>query len=486
MFQFEKQFKTKTHGNFWNKEGEAKPNALTENSREAYKSTKFNLLDIFYKIGNMRDVDDAFMEKVRLAYREDKEGLLAVLLWARDCRQGAGRRNVPRIVLRHWFENGNLLNSEASQIMNKLVELGRWDDVWAVALDTKYERMIGTMVRNALTRNDGLCAKWLPRKGPVAARIRKLLDMSPKQYRKTIVNLTKVVETPICEGRFHEIDYSHVPSQAMNRYRNLFSTKDNWRFEEWKESLTKNTAKVNVKTLYPHQIIKNVFTDAEFAQAQWKTKVKEVRTKRTSFLPVIDVSGSMTQESGARGFSCMDVAVSVGMLLSEGANNAFNGRFVTFSRKPQLMDLRGFRVLREKVRYVTTAEWGFNTNVDAVFDLILMEARTYGLDQDELPEYILILSDMQFDGAVDNRPAIKTIKRKYKRYGYEAPTVVFWNVANTYDNVPAVKNENGCILISGFNTNLLEQLIDSPKNINPMMFLDKVINNPRYRVALRA
>jgi hypothetical protein len=241
MFAYERtehKKATEFEKNFWNQE-----NTETANGMAAYDSTRSALVDLFFKIGNARELDDELLNIARSAYRENREGYLSILLWARDCRAGAGRRNVPRVLLRKWFESGSLPDKVVYNIMCKLVELGRWDDLWAVALDTKYERTMANLIREALTLNDRLCAKWLPRKGVVAAKIRNLLGMTPKQYRKTIVSITQVVETHICKGQFERINYNHVPSQAMFKYTRLFNRKDFFRFTDYKDGLKKGTAK---------------------------------------------------------------------------------------------------------------------------------------------------------------------------------------------------------------------------------------------------
>jgi hypothetical protein len=454
----------------------------TTNDMVAYKSTKSALLDLFFEIGNLKKIDDDILNKCAEAYTESKQDLMSIMLWARDCRQGAGRRNAPRQLLRKWFESGNLSKRAAILTLERLVEVGRWDDVWHIALETEYEGCMAELIFQALDNKDGLCAKWLPRKGPVAAKIRKLLNLSPKQYRKTIVGLTNVVETKICEGKFHEINYNHVPAMAMSRYMRLFNDKDAWRFGEWKEALKAGKVKAKVKVLYPYEIIRNLWTDEEVAEAQWKEKAKEVQAQNTSFLPVIDVSGSMLSPSGA-GVPCMDVAVSIGMLLSECANNKFHHKFVTFSEKPTLVDFDRGNTLRDKVSIVRGSNWGFNTDLEAVFDLVLQAAVHYNFKPTQLPKYLLIISDMQFDQATNSEDtALSMIKRKYDLAGYKMPKVVFWNVAYGYGNTPAVQNENNVIMISGFATNLLDAIIKSPESVNPMMFLQEILDNPRYRI----
>jgi len=459
-----------------------KPNTRTTNHMPAYSTTNSALLDLFFEIGNAREVTEDMLDKCAKAYDESPQGLMAILLWARDCREGAGRRNVPRILLRKWFEADVLEPHTAYEILWRFVEVGRWDDVWKVALDTPYKGVVADLVKKALYKGDRLCAKWLPRKGPEAAKIRNLLGMSPKQYRKTIVGLTDVVETPICECNFHTIDYNKVPANAMSRYARLFNEKDAWRFTEWKEGLAKGQGKVQTKVLYPYEIIRNLWNDEAVAEAQWHTKKKELETQNTSFLPVIDVSGSMTAQSGA-GVPCMDIAVSLGLMLAECGNNDFRNKFITFSERPQMHDTSKYATLRRKVSYIKGADWGYNTNLEAVFNLLLEKATFFQVPDYRMPKYILIISDMQFDQACRNGDtAMGMISRRYREAGYKLPTVVFWNVASGYKNFPTIEHKKGVIAISGFNTNLLDAIIKSPESVTPKMFLDEVIKNPRYLI----
>ena len=456
----------------------------TENGMVAYNSTDSALLDLFFEIGNITQVDSHILDLCARAFDVNPQHLMSIILWARDCRQGAGRRNAPRVIMKKWFETGELSKRAAILIMMRFVEVGRWDDVWHIALDTPYEKCMIELVREALENKDGLCAKWLPRKGPMAAKIRKLLELSPKQYRKTIVSLTDVVETKICEGKFHQIDYNHVPAKAMSRYAKLFSEKDAWRFEEWKDSLKEGTAKPKVKVLYPYEILKTLKDDEQLAEAQWKEKAKEVQAANTSFLPIIDTSGSMCNPSGA-GVPCLFIAVSIGLLLSECANNAFRNRFLTFSEKPTFVNLENCKTLKEKVHKTQKARWDFNTNLEAAMFLLLRAAKMFSLPQEQLPKYLLIVSDMQFDQATEcdwNSTALNMMESHFLAAGYTMPKVVFWNVAKGYGNVPAVKSENNVIMISGFNTNLFDAIIKSPENITPMMFLQDILDNPRYHI----
>ena len=73
---------------------------------------------------------------------------------------------------------------------------------------------------------------------------------------------------------------------------------------------------------------------------------------------------------------------------------------------------------------------------------------------------------------------MESIKRKWKRYGYRMPNLVFWNVDARHDNIP-MKVEDGITFVSGFSPVLFEQIMKGKTGYDLMM--DK-LNEKRYEV----
>ena len=96
------------------------------------------------------------------------------------------------------------------------------------------------MLGDALREKNGLAAKWTPRKGEVAREVREFFGMSPKFYRKSLVALTKVVETQMCAKDWDNINFSHVPSVAASRYKKAFN-RNTTKFAEYVASLVRVT-----------------------------------------------------------------------------------------------------------------------------------------------------------------------------------------------------------------------------------------------------
>ena len=206
----------------------------TSNGMGALGTTLNECVNLFFQIGAMRGKSKkALLNLFSKAYNENPLVATKVLFWVRDVREGAGERQIFKDILLHLTEN----NTDVVKKNLSLIPLfGRWDDL-LVLVGSSLEVEVLEMVKTAIQNEDGLCAKWLPRKGKVANAIRSYLKVSPKVYRKTIVKLTNVVETAMCAKDYSNVDYSKLPSLAMARYQRAFQTNDCKRYEEYKEAL---------------------------------------------------------------------------------------------------------------------------------------------------------------------------------------------------------------------------------------------------------
>ena len=123
------------------------------------------------------------------------------------------------------------------------------------------------------------------------------------------------------------------------------------------------------------------------------------------------------------------------------------------------------------------------TNLHAAFSKILDVAVKNEVPQAEMPEMLLILSDMQFNQCVryDNS-AMEMIQRKYTAAGYTVPQIVFWNL-NSSDNVPVKADETGVALVSGFSPAIVKALLSANMgDFTPEGIMMETIMNDRYSV----
>lgn len=463
--------------------------ARTTNGMRARKSTANACVDLFFKIGASRGKD--ITKDFVAAYAENREVALRIAQWVRDVRGGAGEREIFRQILKYLDKNNP---NDAALLLVKVPEIGRWDDIFVVE-NKDVKRQAFTMLGDALRAKNGLAAKWTPRKGELAVEIRNFFGMSPKFYRKSLVELTKVVEQDMCAKNWDVINFSHVPSLAHSRYKKAFF-RNTQEYAKYVAELVKDPkdrtmqVKINAGAVYPYDVLKGVigayrsnYNNVELGalQAQWDAMENFIGD--ANVLPLVDVSGSMSCPAGGRGSqsvtSCMDVAISLGLYCADKNKGKFKDTFLTFSGNPELLHLKGNIV--QKVQQMASSNWGMNTDLVKAMDKILKTAVQGGVPQEEMPEMLLIMSDMQFDQCARfDDSAMKMIARKFEAAGYELPKIVFWNL-NAHDNVPVKYDTRGVALVSGFSPSIMKAVLAADmETFTPDAIMRKAIMIPRY------
>ena len=463
----------------------ANQEARTTNGMKARKSTANKAVDLFYKIGASRGKN--IVVDFTAAYVENQDVTLRIAQWARDVRGGAGERQLFRDILVHLEKH----NPDAAlALLKKVPEVGRWDDIFVFSTPA-LKSAAYTMLGDALRAQNGLAAKWTPRKGKIAAEIRAFFGMTPKQYRKSLVAMTRVVETQMCSGDWDNINFSHVPSVAARNYKKAFG-RHTPKFAEYVAALVKGTpgVKVNANAIFPHDVLKGVInhygsslnkTELDHVTAQWNALPNYVGD--ANILPLVDVSGSMSCPAGKSGaVTCMDVAVSLGLYLADKNKGAFKDTFLTFSTKSELLTLKGDIV--QKINQMVKSKWDMSTNLHSAFNKILDVAVKGNVPQSDMPAMVLILSDMQFDQCVRNDDsAMQMIERKFEAAGYTVPKVVFWNL-NAGDNVPVKSDKSGAALVSGFSPAIMASLLGADvEQFTPEGIMLKTVMVDRYKLA---
>jgi len=461
----------------------ANQEARTANGMKARKSTAKACVDLFYNIGASRGKN--ITGDFTAAYVENADVALRIAQWARDVRGGAGERQLFRDILVHLEKRDP---DAALALLRKVPEVGRWDDIF-VFTDPDLKSAAYTMLGDALRAGNGLAAKWTPRKGKVAAEIRAFFGMTPKQYRKSLVALTKVVETQMCANDWDNINFSHVPSVAARQYKKAFN-RHTPLFAEYVAKLVSGdkTVKVNASAIFPHDVIKGIAhshvkfdkTETDHVIAQWEALPNYVGD--ASIMPIVDVSGSMTCPAGKNtNVRCLDVAVGLGLYLADKNKGVFKDTFLTFSDKPQLVTLKGNIV--DKLVQMSKSDWEMSTNLHAAMDKILSVAVKGNVPASDMPKMLLILSDMQFNQCARyDDSAMEMIERKFEAAGYSMPQIVFWNL-NSSDNVPVKADKSGAALVSGFSPSIMTSLLAADLDqFTPEGIMLKTVMSDRYKL----
>ena len=251
--------------------------------------------------------------------------------------------------------------------------------------------------------------------------------------------------------------------------------------------------KINAGAVFPYDVLKGLIgsyrmnynnTEAGALQAQWDALPNFVGD--ANVLPLVDVSGSMTCKAGGAASksetTCLDVAVSLGLYVSDKKKGAFKDTFLTFSSSPELLHLNGN--ILQKVQQMSTSNWGMSTDLVRAMDKVLKTAVNGNVPQAEMPEVLLIMSDMQFNQcAAFDDSAMKMIARKYEAAGYEIPKIVFWNL-NAADNVPVKYDARGVALVSGFSPAIMTSVLGGDtEQFTPEAMMLKAVMVPRYDLA---
>ncbi len=480
----------------------------TENGALGYVTTGKALVDLNFAIPSFREEinKDLFDE----AYKENPNLAMRWLLYLRDIRQGVGERKSFREYILHFCENYPEMALKFVQLV-PIEEYGRYDDIVYIAyytrnmlirrslLDLLYIRFNQDLRLSSQGTAISLLAKWLPSINASSKETRKLANflckswnLPPKEYRKRLSKLRaylKVVEVQMSANDWEEIDYERVPSKANLNYRNAFIRHDEERRKEYLEDLRQGKAKINAQAMFLHDIVhayghNNIFFPIkeinDTLEELWKAQIRVKGLEDT--IVVRDGSGSMGINIGNSNLTALDVANAISIYCAESNTGEFKDKVITFSHNARLIDLDGLDSLKEKINKLNRYNEYENTNIESVFNLILRTAVKYELK--DIPKNVLIISDMEYDSACEDRyeqeTLFKSISEKYKRYGYNLPKLIFWNVNSRTNTIPITENKNGVILLSGFSKNLMDIVVSS--ELNPYKALVGILNSPRYDV----
>lgn len=488
---------------------------LTENVAVGYRTTGKELLDLNFMTSSLRNMDESdIYNKFVKAFYENK--LLAVkwLYFLRDIRGGMGERRSFRVILQCLAHDHPKLVKEFIGIT---AEYGRYDDLWCL-LDTdlrddviKYCYLI--LLKDIKNAREGkpitLLGKWLPSLKSAkedSARYAKIFakgfNLGKTSYQKTLKMLreySNVVECKMSTGRWNEIDYSTVPSKANIIYRNAFYKHDEERRRAYLDSLSKGETKINGGVNFPHDIVHNYTVSDwysytlkpydESLEQIWKALPNYVNGDESTIV-VKDGSGSMGCTIGETKVTAMEVADALAIYFAEKCHGEYKNKFITFSSSPKLVDMSKCNSLREKLEVTKGYNEVSNTNIEAVFDLILKVAVKNKYSQDELPKNILILSDMEFDSCACDNSCVSSwhvgfkdtlfekIAKKYDKYGYKMPRMVFWNLMSRTGSIPVKENNLGVALVSGFSPTVIKMVLSN--KLDPYECLLDQLNSERY------
>ena len=438
---------------------------LTENGDISYKTTGNNLSDLMFLT--------AFFEKnldqVKIGTSE-KEKLFSMFI--RDPRYGLGRRDLGRTLMK--------LSMVKPQ---DIVLAGRYDDLWHIPTDNNLDYL-----KQALKDND-LAKKWMPRLTGKDKKIAKALcqywNITEKEYRN-LIKTDKTVEyklsyavkengTPLNElfnkntynhPLVDSIDFEQVPSLAMHKYLNAFSTREDLkeRFGKYINAVKEDKAKLNTSTANVYDAYKTTTRSSSQKNAEVisnKTIDNATAGVELNAICILDTSGSM----GSLGWGgLIDKATSLAYAIATKSSYAPN-QIISFSSVPRLMTIKG-NTLKEKYSSMYTGDCS-NTDFAKVMKL-LQNLSSY-------PEYLIVLSDMEFDYG-SNQSKFETMKI-FKEHGANTK-IIWWNLNDRNKTVPEF-DEYGNIYLSGYNLQILKLL---ENKFDMTTYIDKILDDYKKKI----
>ena len=490
---------------------------LTENGGITHKTTRSDLLDMFAMGAAMRNrSDEDVILMFRKAFEENPLYALKCLFYIRDVRGGQGERRFFRVVIKDMASYSKATKEAIARNMKYVPEFGRWDDLYAF-IDTPLQNDALAIMKHQLAldvecKTPSLLAKWMKSENASSeetARLgnitRKYLNMSHKEYRKTLSILRtriNIVEKLMSENRWDEIEFDKIPSKAGLIYKNAFARRDiiKAKYEKFAKD---ETTKVNAGTLYPYEVVEKAINlmhpqsysrqrvamdnvDRLMINKYWENLTDYFNGAKLNALAMVDTSGSMMGTP-------MNVAVSLGLYCAEKAGGPFANHYISFSSRPQLIECVGADFC-DKVDRIVSTNLCENTNIEGAFDMLLSTAIANRVKQSDLPEYIIVISDMEFDSATGNyswsrrntsqinsrnaETVMESIERKWNQSGYVMPKLIFWNVDARQNNIPMLGNDY-VSYVSGFSPSIFQSILTGKTGYELMM---ETLDRERYSV----
>jgi len=465
----------------------------TENGAVTRRTSGKDCLDLFAAIGALRRADDQnICSRFLKAYAENPDLAMKILFYARDVRGGLGERRVFRSILA-WLAS----NEKGSVVRNLpyIAEYGRWDDV-LVLLKTPCRKEALALLEEQFREDlaaleDGgdisLLGKWLPSVNAsnqetvvMAKMIAKSFGLSDRDYRKALTGLRariRIIENNLRE-KDYTFDYSKQPSKAMFKYRKAFLRNDGERYAAFMDRVDRGEAKLHTGTLMPYELVERAYDCSEEERRSLDVTWRMLEDFTTDENALVAADGSGSMYWGSKPMPAA-VAQSLAIYFAEHNKGKFHNHFLTFSMTPQLVEIKGEDFV-EKVRYCRTFDECANTNLEAVFDLILQAAAENHVPRAEMPAKLYIISDMEFDHCVKNSSMtnFENAKASYAAAGYILPDLVFWNVDSRHEQQPVKENDRGVALVSGNSPRIFSMVMDG--ELNPYDFMLSVIDTERY------
>lgn len=403
------------------------------------------------------------------------------------------------------------------------------------------KKNIAEEIKKIPHRQLSLCAKWAPALGAkkhnmgtdktapkrnkakagehhkIALKLIQVMGISNAEYRKmraAIIKHLNVAELAMSAGRIEDVDLEKMTAGQQMKYSKAMKEKNTEAYEDYLDKVAAGDAKMNADTKTPADIVHMYTRENDWgllgvkefdrtAELMWQNLKQVEVPEGKSCIVVRDDSGSMTVKvSKETSMTALEVATALSLYCAERLPGEFKDKFISFSATPKFMDVSKLDTLHDRLRYAYDHSEVSNTDVKAVFDLLLKTALAHHMSQADIPSTVLLISDMEFDcgtslyrccyntncsyEGVTTQALFETIRDEWHAAGYEMPVLAFWNLNSKRAVVPTVDNR-GVVLLSGFTTDNLDMVMNGDlAEFTPAKQLEMVLSQHRYDAVEKA
>jgi hypothetical protein len=302
-------------------------------------------------------------------------------------------------------------------------------------------------------------------------------DLRSNYTRWVVSPLRRFLQIPelyMSSNLWSELPYQRVPSTCMQRNKRLFQKHDRLRFAQYLREVATGKKTISGGTLLPHLLLWEAIQstddiDKAVIEGQWNTLIETLKASGAldNCLAVCDVSGSMGNIlDGMFGSEVQPIlpAVALSLVLAQVARPPWVHTFITFSESPQIERVHPEEGLAQTAMRICRADWGSNTDFNAVFTKLLLPLAVEAkLPKEEMIKRLFVFSDMQFDESYKDtltegswQTEHQKVVKAFHEAGYDVPEIIYWNLAGDELAKPVTASEEGVAIMSGFSPNMLK------------------------------
>lgn len=471
----------------------------TENGALSHSTTGSALLDYFSKCGTYRNRKaKEVAADMGALWNESPELALKIIFYNRlitrqnkgfsateNVQKGQGNRSEFRQAIA-WSARYRSQNFYPNLWLVPVC--GTWKDLWhADLIDELDQFKVFELIQQGLSDeyNRDLLAKYLPRirsksntfnerherLNRFAFALIKYLGWPPVSYRKfKAAGKAHTFQQHLSQGTTDRLEFNTIPGKALfqmvnNKGKDGLNTMERAGLD--KRYLDWITAQPTAKfTGYVYELMKNVNTSMSLAQAYTLNKqfdglielAQRDQSIRENVWCALDTSGSML--TPVADTTAYDICISLGVYFATLNEGAFKDHVVLFDSHSELKQLSGDFI--DKVLQITKGKtaWGNTNFMSVIEEIVRTRQQQPDIPVEDFPTTLLVVSDMQFDPAGTNvQSNYQVAMQKLRAVGLPEIRIVWWWVTGRGGDFTNKLDDQGVVLISGFDGAILSSLL---------------------------